>query len=602
MKKTLLFISALVAGMASFAQCTCNPAVGLDTIGVRSDNGQSGISHDGVLRLTNAQAGGAYTHTFTVAVKDPTVATINSTYGPATVTLSPLDSVTYTPISLPTGLSYTGKNTYDTVHGNSIYCFKISGNLPATHDTVYKWYVRETPHGILSSVILGTTYTATVPTGTLTGCPICPLAIDLTNKVVDSIMITVSHVTTPTITAVVTASGDTLTSSTQTIADTANQWYLNGVAIQGATGTKYVVKQNGDYTVIGKIVSKGATSAISNTITISNFPSKPTITTTGDVLTSSAPTGNQWYKNGSLIAGATSTTYTATENGKYTVVVTITGLSSQPSDATTVGDILSCTPNTSVILATQGIKSDDGKSGISGDGKLTVANSGAAITYDHTFTVAIQDPTLATVPSPLGGTTTITITPVDSVIWTPITLPSGLTYTGGTVTNLSYGKTIYCFRISGTLPSTAGVQKWYIKQTPHGMLNTSAGTTTAPTGTLNIAGIGAYPIDISNTTVDSIMIDITTGIQTLEANQFGVLQNVPNPFSGTTSISFSVPNSGTIQFTVVDLLGRVVNSQTINANAGVNTITYAAGTDSGTYFYSISDGVHSVTKKLVVSK
>jgi len=53
---------------------------------------------------------------------------------------------------------------------------------------------------------------------------------------------------------------------------------------------------------------------------------------------------------------------------------------------------------------------------------------------------------------------------------------------------------------------------------------------------------------------------------------------------------------------VVDMLGRVVNSQTINASAGTNTITYAAGADSGTYFYTISDGVHSVTKKMVVYK
>jgi hypothetical protein len=104
---------------------------------------------------------------------------------------------------------------------------------------------------------------------------------------------------------------------------------------------------------------------------------------------------------------------------------------------------------------------------------------------------------------------------------------------------------------------------------------------------------------VSSAASNAVLITAISNV--LDGDQFGVSQNNPNPFSGTTSISFSTPNSGTVQFTVVDLLGRVVNSQTINANAGVNTITYA-GSDSGTYFYTISDGVHSVTKKLVVSK
>jgi len=48
----------------------------------------------------------------------------------------------------------------------------------------------------------------------------------------------------------------------------------------------------------------------------------PLITQTGDVLSSSAPTGNQWYLNSELIIGATNTTFTPLRNGKYTVEVT----------------------------------------------------------------------------------------------------------------------------------------------------------------------------------------------------------------------------------------------------------------------------------------
>ena len=40
------------------------------------------------------------------------------------------------------------------------------------------------------------------------------------------------------------------------------------------------------------------------------------------VLTSSAATGNQWFKDGAIITGATNTTYTASQSGNYTVRTT----------------------------------------------------------------------------------------------------------------------------------------------------------------------------------------------------------------------------------------------------------------------------------------
>jgi Endonuclease/Exonuclease/phosphatase family len=64
-------------------------------------------------------------------------------------------------------------------------------------------------------------------------------------------------------------------------------------------------------------------------------PLNPTIATSGvgnTTLTSSANTGNQWFLNGNAIAGATASTYTATESGEYTVKQTIDGCSSELSE------------------------------------------------------------------------------------------------------------------------------------------------------------------------------------------------------------------------------------------------------------------------------
>ena len=54
------------------------------------------------------------------------------------------------------------------------------------------------------------------------------------------------------------------------------------------------------------------------------------------MLTSSATTGNQWYLNDSLILNATNQTLIVTENGIYTLIVTVGGCSSLKSAAVTI--------------------------------------------------------------------------------------------------------------------------------------------------------------------------------------------------------------------------------------------------------------------------
>lgn len=58
------------------------------------------------------------------------------------------------------------------------------------------------------------------------------------------------------------------------------------------------------------------------TAIVATTATAPTITQSNNVLTSSATSGNQWYKDGVAIVGATSQTYTPTENGSYRVQVT----------------------------------------------------------------------------------------------------------------------------------------------------------------------------------------------------------------------------------------------------------------------------------------
>jgi hypothetical protein len=71
----------------------------------------------------------------------------------------------------------------------------------------------------------------------------------------------------------------------------------------------------------------------SATVYLFPLPETPEITVNGYNLTSSSCCGNQWYKEGQPIPGATSQYYTCTESGLYSVAVILNGCSSIPSEA-----------------------------------------------------------------------------------------------------------------------------------------------------------------------------------------------------------------------------------------------------------------------------
>ncbi len=107
----------------------------------------------------------------------------------------------------------------------------------------------------------------------------------------------------------------------------------SGLAVSYSTNTPKVTL-NGN---VVTIVSAGRDSITASQAGNTNFnaatpvkqsfcikPAKPTITETGDntatpILTSSAASGNQWFLNGTAIAGATNTTFSITAPGVYTV-------------------------------------------------------------------------------------------------------------------------------------------------------------------------------------------------------------------------------------------------------------------------------------------
>ena len=96
---------------------------------------------------------------------------------------------------------------------------------------------------------------------------------------------------------------------------------------------------SGGITVAGhNLCGNGIISAAFN-VTVNSTPPTPVISQIGITLSSNAPTGNQWYKNGVIINGATATTYEVTENATYSSIITINGCSSEPSNSLVVVNV-----------------------------------------------------------------------------------------------------------------------------------------------------------------------------------------------------------------------------------------------------------------------
>jgi Carboxypeptidase regulatory-like domain len=231
----------------------------------------------------------------------------------------------------------------------------------------------------------------------------------------------------------------TLTSSSAT----GNQWYRNGSPIGGVTGQPYIATASGNYTVV--VTASGCSSAPSaaTTVTVNPIPATPTIAPGGPTtfcaggsvtLTSSSATGNQWYRNGSPIGGATALQYVANASGSYTVVVTASGCSSAPSAATTV--TVSPIPTTPTITA-------GGPTTFCAGGSVTLTSSsatgnqwylngspiGGATTQQYnatasgSYTVVVTSLGCASAPS---AATTVTVNLIPApVITAPTTVGAG---------------------------------------------------------------------------------------------------------------------------------------------------------------------------------
>ncbi len=171
--------------------------------------------------------------------------------------------------------------------------------------------------------------------------------------------------------------------------------------------------------------------------------------------------------------------------------------------------------------------------------------------------------------------------------------PSGCTYTAGSSGSID---------ISGTTNDAVGTDTLRIKS-----LTSGSTILATPLGDIPVS----FPGTVQGQTVPELptlfdggpyALHTTSSVQQLSASTFDVIQNIPNPFSGTTTIKFATPVAGNVEFSVYDMIGKKVHGETILAQPKSNSINFnSEKLASGSYFYSLSNGTKTITKKMIVA-
>lgn len=119
---------------------------------------------------------------------------------------------------------------------------------------------------------------------------------------------------------------------------------------------------------------------------------------------------------------------------------------------------------------------------------------------------------------------------------------------------------------------------------------------------LHIRGDEDAPTDNSIIQSSVPKADFGVGIKELPSAISYVAQNFPNPFSSTTEIMVNLQRSTTLSLEVFNLVGqKVYGSDKGKVNAGYHKMQFdGSALNSGVYFYTVTAGNSSITKKMIV--
>ncbi|MCF8296850.1 MAG: T9SS type A sorting domain-containing protein [Saprospiraceae bacterium] len=149
-------------------------------------------------------------------------------------------------------------------------------------------------------------------------------------------------------------------------------------------------------------------------------------------------------------------------------------------------------------------------------------------------------------------------------------------------------------------------QTWTGTLNPNDSVQFTFLTPSPPYGAMWFCAGTHYPGDV-NPTNDSLCKGVVCnpcdiGLADMEFDEFILNQNIPNPTSGKTQISYTVSKAGEMRFELINVLGQIMQFQEKSVMPGTHTIELFVGDlAAGVYYYSVMFEGRRLVKKMVIS-
>jgi hypothetical protein len=115
--------------------------------------------------------------------------------------------------------------------------------------------------------------------------------------------------------------------------------------------------------------------------------------------------------------------------------------------------------------------------------------------------------------------------------------------------------------------------------------------------------ITAAPTQPEAYNVNSEIMDVKLSFRGLTADYtFELMQNEPNPFTGSTQIGFVLPSNGAAKLTLFDVTGRELYTQAVDGVKGMNKVELHKGqlNGEGIVYYQLQFEGYTATKKMLI--
>lgn len=196
-------------------------------------------------------------------------------------------------------------------------------------------------------------------------------------------------------------------------------------------------------------------------------------------------------------------------------------------------------------------------------------------------------------------------------------LPVGLCWATNKTSNTFGHMENGCIKVTGTTTSAPGQYKLNIIVKAYTSLGLPITTSADAAGLHYYVRVNCessspiVPVDTLQTSADSIILysaapynqgPCTVGIPQIDQN-IQSLSVYPNPFNSNATVSFSSIKAGMMTEKITSIIGNEVYSNQIDVKIGQNLHALNRNDlSAGVYFYTISDGVSTFTKRLVITE